>query len=246
MTGVPIACYARVMDKLPEWQTRVDLAACYRLCALYGWADGIYTHISAAVPGEPGHYLINAFGLCFDEVTASNLVKVDSAGNVIGALPAPVNQSGFRLLFPDNEHVRNLFHFRITDFPVNLFVPQINRAANIGIIERFQNFFCIIFILLGDGKKDELPGTEPQWKVPGAMLDEHRHETFQRPERRTMDHYRAMFLVITSSIFQFKTLWQIIIHLYSSQLPFASQGVFHHKIKLRPVKSSLAQLYYGA
>jgi ribulose-5-phosphate 4-epimerase/fuculose-1-phosphate aldolase len=97
MTGVRVACYARVMDKLSEWQTRVDLAACYRLCALYGWADGIYTHISAAVPGEPGHYLINAFGLCFDEVTASNLVKVDSAGNVVGAIPAPVNQSGFRL-----------------------------------------------------------------------------------------------------------------------------------------------------
>jgi ribulose-5-phosphate 4-epimerase/fuculose-1-phosphate aldolase len=97
MTGVRVACYARVMDKLSEWQTRVDLAACYRLCALYGWADGIYTHISAAVPGEPGHYLINAFGLCFDEVTASNLVKVDGAGNVIGALPAPVNRSGFRL-----------------------------------------------------------------------------------------------------------------------------------------------------
>jgi ribulose-5-phosphate 4-epimerase/fuculose-1-phosphate aldolase len=97
MTGVRVACYARVMDKLSEWQTRVDLAACYRLCALYGWADGIYTHISAAVPGEPGHYLINAFGLCFDEVMASNLVKVDSAGNVVGAIPAPVNQSGFRL-----------------------------------------------------------------------------------------------------------------------------------------------------
>jgi len=80
-----------------EWQNRVDLAACYRLCALYGWDDGIYTHISAAVPGEPGHYLINAFGLRFDEVTASNLVKVDGAGNVVGAVPAPVNQSGFRL-----------------------------------------------------------------------------------------------------------------------------------------------------
>ena len=97
MTGVRIACYARVMDKLSEWQTRVDLAACYQLCALYGWDDGIYTHISAAVPGEPGHYLINAFGMCFDEVTASNLVKVDSAGAVVGAIPAPVNQSGFRL-----------------------------------------------------------------------------------------------------------------------------------------------------
>ena len=97
MTGVRVACYARGMDKLPEWQTRVDLAACYQLCALYGWADGIYTHISAAVPGEPGHYLINAFGMSFDEVTASNLVKVDSAGTVVGAIPAPVNQSGFRL-----------------------------------------------------------------------------------------------------------------------------------------------------
>ena len=97
MTGVRVACYARVMDNLSEWQTRIDLAACYRLCALYGWIDGIYTHISAAVPGEPGHYLINAFGMCFDEVTASNLVKVDSAGTVVGALPASVNQSGFRL-----------------------------------------------------------------------------------------------------------------------------------------------------
>ena len=116
MTGVRVACYARVMDKLSEWQTRVDLAACYQLCALYGWADGIYTHISAAVPGEPGHYLINAFGMCFDEVTASNLVKVDSAGNVVGALPAPVNQSGFRLhaavhaARPDAACVMHLHH----------------------------------------------------------------------------------------------------------------------------------------
>jgi ribulose-5-phosphate 4-epimerase/fuculose-1-phosphate aldolase len=99
-----------------EWQTRVDLAACYRLCALYGWDDGIYTHISAAVPGGPGHYLINAFGLRFDEVTASNLVKVDGAGNVVGAVPAPVNQSGFRLhaavhkARPDAACVMHLHH----------------------------------------------------------------------------------------------------------------------------------------
>jgi ribulose-5-phosphate 4-epimerase/fuculose-1-phosphate aldolase len=99
-----------------EWQTRVDLAACYRLCALYGWDDGIYTHISAAVPGEPGHYLINAFGMRFDEVTASNLVKVDGAGNVVGAVPAPVNQSGFRLhaavhkARPDAACVMHLHH----------------------------------------------------------------------------------------------------------------------------------------
>ena len=99
-----------------EWQNRVDLAACYRLCALYGWDDGIYTHISAAVPGEPGHYLINAFGLRFDEVTASNLVKVDASGNVVGAMPAPVNQPGFRLhaavhkARPDAACVMHLHH----------------------------------------------------------------------------------------------------------------------------------------
>ena len=80
-----------------EWQTRVDLAACYQLCALYGWDDGIYTHISAAVPGEAGHYLINPFGMRFNEVKASNLVKVDSDGNIVGQSKYTVNQSGFRL-----------------------------------------------------------------------------------------------------------------------------------------------------
>jgi ribulose-5-phosphate 4-epimerase/fuculose-1-phosphate aldolase len=68
------------------------------------------------VPGEPGHYLINAFGMRFDEVTASNLVKVDGAGNVVGAVPAPVNQSGFRLhaavhkARPDAACVMHLHH----------------------------------------------------------------------------------------------------------------------------------------
>jgi ribulose-5-phosphate 4-epimerase/fuculose-1-phosphate aldolase len=88
------------MDTLPisaEWQTRLDLAACYQLCALYGWDDGIYTHISAAVPGEPGHYLINPFDMRFAEVCASNLVKVDGDGNVVGASQYTVNRSGFRL-----------------------------------------------------------------------------------------------------------------------------------------------------
>jgi ribulose-5-phosphate 4-epimerase/fuculose-1-phosphate aldolase len=66
-----------------EWQARVDLAACYRLCDLYGMSDLIYTHISARVPGEPGHFLINPHGLLFDEVTASSLMKVDLDGAVL-------------------------------------------------------------------------------------------------------------------------------------------------------------------
>lgn len=80
-----------------EWQTRVDLAACYRLCALRDWDDLIYTHISAVVPDEPGHFLLNPFGYGFDEVCASNLVKIDLQGNVVGTGPHRVNVSGFAI-----------------------------------------------------------------------------------------------------------------------------------------------------
>ncbi|HZZ06131.1 class II aldolase/adducin family protein, partial [Paraburkholderia sp.] len=80
-----------------EQQTRIDLAAAYRLAALNGWDDLVYTHISASVPGEPGHFLINPFGLAFDEVCASNLVKIDIEGNIVGASEHPVNATGFAL-----------------------------------------------------------------------------------------------------------------------------------------------------
>lgn len=80
-----------------EWQTRVDLAACYRLAALKGWDDLIYTHISAMVPDEPGRYLINPFGWRFDEITASSLVKIDIDGNIIGNQQARVNVTGFAI-----------------------------------------------------------------------------------------------------------------------------------------------------
>lgn len=80
-----------------ERQARVDLAAAYRLAALNGWDDLIYTHISASVPGEPGHFLINPFGLAFDEVCASNLVKINLQGDIVGPSDYPVNVTGFAL-----------------------------------------------------------------------------------------------------------------------------------------------------
>ena len=80
-----------------EWKVRVDLAAFYRLSALYGWDDFIYTHISARVPGPDHHFLINPFGLMFDEITASSLVKVDLAGNVVMDSPFPINPAGFTI-----------------------------------------------------------------------------------------------------------------------------------------------------
>jgi ribulose-5-phosphate 4-epimerase/fuculose-1-phosphate aldolase len=78
-----------------EWQLRMDLAACYRLVAVYGWTDLIFTHISARVPGPEHHFLINPYGLMFDEITASSLIKVDRNGNKVIESPFPVNPAGF-------------------------------------------------------------------------------------------------------------------------------------------------------
>ncbi|HEY2925633.1 class II aldolase/adducin family protein [Piscinibacter sp.] len=78
-----------------EWRTRVDLAAAYRLVALFKWDDLVFTHISARVPGVHDEFLINPYGLMFDEITASSLVKVDAAGNKLDDSPFPVNPAGF-------------------------------------------------------------------------------------------------------------------------------------------------------
>jgi len=77
-----------------EWQTRVELAACYRLVARHGWDDLIYTHLSARVPGEGHNYLINPLELHFHEITASSLIKVDPAGNILSETPYHTNPAG--------------------------------------------------------------------------------------------------------------------------------------------------------
>jgi ribulose-5-phosphate 4-epimerase/fuculose-1-phosphate aldolase len=80
-----------------EWQQRVDLAACYRLVAHYGWDDLIFTHISARVPGPEAHFLINPYGLMFDEITASSLVKVDLDGTLVMDTPYQINPAGYTI-----------------------------------------------------------------------------------------------------------------------------------------------------
>jgi ribulose-5-phosphate 4-epimerase/fuculose-1-phosphate aldolase len=80
-----------------EWQTRTELAAAYRLVAHFGWDDLIFTHISARVPNEGHHFLINPYGLLFDEVTASNLVKVDIQGNIVSETEHFINPAGFTI-----------------------------------------------------------------------------------------------------------------------------------------------------
>ncbi|HEX3758496.1 MAG TPA: class II aldolase/adducin family protein [Kofleriaceae bacterium] len=80
-----------------EWQLRVDLAACYRLVAQFGWSDLIFTHISARLPGPEHHFLINPYGMLFDEITASSLVKIDLEGKKVMASPYDINPAGFTI-----------------------------------------------------------------------------------------------------------------------------------------------------
>jgi ribulose-5-phosphate 4-epimerase/fuculose-1-phosphate aldolase len=80
-----------------EWEARVNLAALYRLVDHYGWTDMIFTHISLRVPGPNDHFLINPFGLMFDEITASNLLKIDLEGNLVMPSEFAVNAAGFTI-----------------------------------------------------------------------------------------------------------------------------------------------------
>src|SRR3990172_468515 len=80
-----------------EWEARVNLAATYRLVSHYGWDDLIFTHISARVPGPEHHFLINPYGMLFNEITASSLVKVDLAGNKVTESPYIINPAGFTI-----------------------------------------------------------------------------------------------------------------------------------------------------
>jgi ribulose-5-phosphate 4-epimerase/fuculose-1-phosphate aldolase len=91
-----------------EWAARQELASCYRIFAMFGWDELVFNHITLAVPGEEGAFLINPFGLSYDEVKASNLIKIDIDGNKLDAdNPYPVNKAGFV------QH--SLFHRELND-----------------------------------------------------------------------------------------------------------------------------------
>src|SRR4030081_3636232 len=97
MTASPQTSTIRVRVSAEEGQTRIDLAAAYRLVAHYGWDDMIFTHISARVPGPEHHFLINPYGLLFSEITASSLVKVDLEGKIVEPTPYFINPAEFTI-----------------------------------------------------------------------------------------------------------------------------------------------------
>jgi ribulose-5-phosphate 4-epimerase/fuculose-1-phosphate aldolase len=104
-----------------EWEQRVALAAAYRLVAHFGWDDLIFTHLSARVPGRDHHFLINPYGMTFDEITASSLVKVDLDGNKVMDSPYEINPAGFT--------IHSAIHAAREDAKCVLHVHSVNGAA---------------------------------------------------------------------------------------------------------------------
>jgi ribulose-5-phosphate 4-epimerase/fuculose-1-phosphate aldolase len=104
-----------------EWETRVNLAAAYRLVAMYGWDDLVFTHISARVPGSDHHFLLNPYGWMFDEITASSLVKIDIHGRKIVDSPDDINPAGFT--------IHSAIHAAREDAQCVLHVHSINGVA---------------------------------------------------------------------------------------------------------------------
>src|SRR5215475_13562121 len=99
-----------------EWKARIDLAAMYRLTALYHWDDLVFTHISMCVPGSDHHFLINPYGFLFEEMTASNLVKVDLDGRIVMETPHVINPAGFTIhsaIHEAREDARCIFHVHV-------------------------------------------------------------------------------------------------------------------------------------
>ncbi len=144
-----------------EWLTRVELAALYRLTALFGWDQVIYNHISARVPGEPDAFLVNPFGMTFDEIRASDLAKVYADGTTVDGKGLGVNAAGFFLhsvIHEARSDLNCVMHFHSIEVAAVANHPQ-------GLLpicqEAMANFATIAYhdfcgILVDDGERDGL------------------------------------------------------------------------------------------
>ena len=110
-----------------EWAARVELAAAYRVFDMLGWTHLIHTHITAGVPGETDHYLINPYGLLWEEITASSLIKVDAGGKIVhqGSTDCPINPAGFKI------HSALHTSERAAEWVMHAHVPEVNAVANL-------------------------------------------------------------------------------------------------------------------
>lgn len=123
-----------------EWQMRVDLAACYQLTAKYGWSHMTGTHISARIPNTDDHFLLNPYGMFFEEITASSLIKVDKHGNILGGADYPINPAGFIIHSAVHMSMPNILCVMHTHTPAGTAVSCLDE----GLLPLSQNALTIL------------------------------------------------------------------------------------------------------
>ena len=178
-----------------EWQTRVDLAAAYRLVALFRWDDLVFTHITAKIPGTE-HFLINPYGLMFDEITASSLVKIDIAGKVLQETPFPINPAGFV--------IHSAVHSARHDIAVRDAHPHAERRRRLGAEGRPAADLAVLDLRAGQPRLPRLRRRRPARRREAAPGRRPRRQDLPdaaqpRPADRRPDRRRRRSRRCTSS-----------------------------------------------
>ena len=170
---------------IEEWHTRVDLAACYRLMAHFGMDDLIYNHISARVPGPDEHFLLNPFGLLYEEITASNLVKVDLDGRYyLTGDTGSMDENGYFYFSTRDDDVIIMAGYRIGPFEVESALSTHEAVAECAVIAtpdkvRGEVIEAFVVLMPGASKGDQLTDELQKWvKTNFAAHAYPRHITY--------------------------------------------------------------------
>ena len=144
-----------------EQKVRIDLACCYRLVADFGWEDLVYTHLSARVPGPDHHFLINPYGMLFSEIKASDLVKIDLDGNIVGETLYGINKAGFTIhsaIHAARESAQCVMH-------VHTVAGAAVSAQEKGLLPLTQNAMGVLYSLSYHDYEGPALNLDEQWLV---------------------------------------------------------------------------------
>jgi ribulose-5-phosphate 4-epimerase/fuculose-1-phosphate aldolase len=222
-----------------EWQARIDLAAAYRLVAHFGWDDLIFTHISARVPGPEHHFLINPYGMLFEEITASSLVKIDLEGNKVSDSPWFVNPAGFTIhsaVHEAREDANCVMHLHTADGTAVSTMADgllpLNQTAQLVLADlAYHDYEGVAF------DHDERPRLQRDLGTAGTMLLRN-HGTLT-VGASVADAFTRMYFLERACTMQVRTLSQGGRPLYDTQDPVIEKNKMIGRMGLKPLADGL-------
>ena len=138
-----------------------------------------------------------------------------------------------------------MLHFIVANLSSDFFRAVINCCSNIAVIQLTANFVGIVIIFVWNREDNHLVWSQPQWEMTGGMFNEDSHKTFHWAKWCTVNHHRAMFLIVSACVFKLEALWKVIINLDCSQLPTSSNCVLHHEVEFRTIECGFAIFHTG-